>query len=519
MSAPTYPHVHIGEILKEIRHNDQGSPRKHVVILGGGMAGLAAAYELTQLGHTVEILEASHRTGGRVWSHHFSDGTYNELGAMRIPPSHDYTHYYIDKMGLKKNLIPFINSTAQGFWDIHNVITRNTASDVQQKIYPHFKLSETFRNTPSGGAIFGALLANVIATLTDAEVDSLFEGRMDTDYLRYLDNLSLGQFLSQNAGMDAKEVAGVFTSLEVWYDKSITMFIRDEIVGTGDKLVTIDGGMEQLPRRLTEKVKADVQIHREVVRIDRRDDHKVEIRVRDTKTGETTDTVADYVLCTIPFSVMRRMELEGLSYGKMRAIRNMAYAAASKVLLDCDQRFWQSPKYGIFGGSSISDHIQRQTYYTMSGLDASESNVPSKFRGLHTAYEGSGWTVKTKPDHDWRIPGAITGAYCWGRDARRLTAVGEDERRRVVVESIERYMPELGSHVVDSTSIAWEQYKWSAGAFAFFRPGDIELYYQDAIRPEGRLFFAGEHLSTDPAWIQGALIASLRAVNEIVSVR
>ena len=44
ISPPTYPHVFIGEILKEIADSDKGGPRKHVAILGGGMAGLVAAY-------------------------------------------------------------------------------------------------------------------------------------------------------------------------------------------------------------------------------------------------------------------------------------------------------------------------------------------------------------------------------------------------------------------------------------------------------------------------------------------
>lgn len=518
-APPTYPHASIGEILQQIRTDDRGRPRKQVVILGGGMAGLAAAYELTRLGHEVEILEASGRTGGRVRTHHFADGSYNELGAMRIPPSHDYTLHYIEQMGLDSRLIPFINSTAAGFWDIRDVITRNTPQDVQSEIYPKFALSEVFASeTPSGGAILGILLHDVIKTLTAAEIDSLFEGRVDTDYLHYLDNLSLGDFLARYAGMDAKEVAGVFTSLEVWYDKAITMFIRDEIVGTGEGLRTLQGGMGQLPERLSEQIAPCIRLHTEVLSIDRRQgDNEVALRLRDTRDGAIETRVCDFVLCTIPFSVLRRMELSGLSYGKMRAIRNIAYADATKVLLDCDQRFWQGPKYCIFGGSSISDLLSRQTYYPMDGLEASRA-VPARrgARGLHTVgVTELGWTVASEGDR--KAPGALTGSYCLGQDARRLGSLDEEERRRVVVRNLERFMPELGSHVVDSASMHWEEFRWTAGAFAFFRPGDVELYYQDAIRPEGRLFFAGEHCSTDPAWIQGALIASLRAVDEIVT--
>ncbi len=59
------------------------SPAKKVLILGAGMAGLVAAYELTQLGHDVTVLEARTRLGGRVHTlrEPFADGLYAEAGA------------------------------------------------------------------------------------------------------------------------------------------------------------------------------------------------------------------------------------------------------------------------------------------------------------------------------------------------------------------------------------------------------------------------------------------------------
>jgi monoamine oxidase len=73
------------------------SPRKKVVILGAGMAGLVAGYELFQLGHDVMILEARMRAGGRVYTlrEPFSDGLFAEGGAARIPDNHDLTLRYI----------------------------------------------------------------------------------------------------------------------------------------------------------------------------------------------------------------------------------------------------------------------------------------------------------------------------------------------------------------------------------------------------------------------------------------
>jgi monoamine oxidase len=83
-------------------------------VLGGGIAGLCAAYELEKLGHRVTILEAQpDRLGGRVRTHRFSGGDYGELGAMRIPASHALTRRYVAELGLE--LRPFVNFNARAY--------------------------------------------------------------------------------------------------------------------------------------------------------------------------------------------------------------------------------------------------------------------------------------------------------------------------------------------------------------------------------------------------------------------
>src|SRR5215813_12328651 len=75
---------------------------KKVIIVGAGLAGLSAAYELTRAGHDVTVLEAQTRAGGRVFTLRapFSDNLYAEAGAMFIPDTHDLTLHYVKEFEL-----------------------------------------------------------------------------------------------------------------------------------------------------------------------------------------------------------------------------------------------------------------------------------------------------------------------------------------------------------------------------------------------------------------------------------
>ncbi len=478
--------------LARIRALDKG-PRRTITIVGAGVAGLAAAYELERLGHHVRILEGNDRLGGRVLTHRFKDGTYHELGAMRIPRSHDYTRHYVEELGLKLRHFVTSGDETDAFYDIDGVKT--PIRDAQKTLSPQYHLDAKDAATKDPGAILGRYLKELFDSLTPAEKASLYTTRLASERLKKLDQLSLGDYLKDHVNHDTLQLIGMSTGTGGLMDRSLIWFLREEIRGDGEGLEEIIGGMDQLPHGLADRLQTPIEFETKLQGIRNRDDGKVELTLSQ-HGGPPVKQVVDEVLMTLPFAVLRGIDTPTFSRGKHEAIREMGYGSATKVLLDAKERFWET-RYGIHGGASHSDHITGATYYP------SDNATPAS---------------KEEQDRISKGPGTLIGSYVWGTDARRLGAMPPEAREQAVIASVARFHPEIAEPgmVKDFATMSWDDNPWSAGAFGVPLPGQHGLYRQ-AIKPEGNVHFAGEHASLDPGWIQGALISSLRAVEEIIT--
>lgn len=571
----------VEETLRLIQDTKPATPQT-VLILGAGMAGLGAAYELARnpgVKHVHVVEGRRHEgpvvgVGGRVRTHRFGDAPgpdeadtrpYHELGAMRIPHvTHDYTWHYVQELCLNRR--PFVNQVT-GFFEVRGQKYPNNG-DGRKALARVFQLDEreTCAVEKDGPAVLLSMATKLLLDrLTSDERRMLVACQLSTPLLRWLDAQTLvgylmtglpngvsGTAIARPLSANARALLCATTALESRWHWSLAAELRGVLTNTPAKLNEerplweVEGGLDRLPRGLYDELTADpkkkVTFHFETevtkIRVT-----KDVVRVEFSQGGEpwTPPFTYDRVICTLPFPVLRQLELEGLSAAKLRAIRNLQLCSSTKVLLLCKDRFWEDQ--GIRGGSSVTDRAARQAYYPSDFARAQEVS-PAEPLALAAADPGEAleyWNADSPVGAAEPVgsegaslaegrssrAGVLLGSYTWSDAARQVGRLAGEEdapaeagppasRRARIVADLEKLHPELREKVCDSASIYWDRDKWAKGAFGSTPPGDLTDYYQDGRRPEGRLFFAGEHISIAPGWIQGALESGLDAAYELL---
>ncbi|MBI5301851.1 MAG: flavin monoamine oxidase family protein [Chloroflexi bacterium] len=447
-------------------------PQK-VVIVGAGMAGLTAAYELQRAGHEPLVLEAQPRVGGRIYTlrEPFSDGLYAEAGAMRIPRVHDLTMAYIEKFQLEYS--PFTMGNANAYYFINGRRTRVS----EAKANPDglgFAVAAHER-----GKSYAQLWEEAIQPIVK-KLESGGAHAWDEIVAEY-DEFSIREFLeSRKWSEGAIEMYGLLADQEAIMNTSFLELLREEVGNYYTNMIELDGGMDHLPRAFMPALRSRIRFGAKMIALDQAPT-SVTIHY-ETAAGRMAAT-GDYAIITAPFPVLRHIEvLKPFSRAKQRAIRQAHYDASAKILFQCRRRFWEEDD-GIFGGGTISDLPVRVMYY---------------------------------PDHHRETGrGVMLASYTWGEDAERWASLSPRDRIEQALEDVAQIHPQITTEFEVGVSHVWHNAEFAAGAFALFDPGQQTLLYNAIIAPEGRIHFAGEHASLAHAWIQGAIESGLRAAREI----
>ncbi len=560
------------EFIKNGIPEPKGS-RKDVLVIGAGMAGMVSAAMLRQVGHNVTIVEANTRVGGRVktfrntaekkyWQ---DDSLYAEAGAMRLPNFHYMVIEYCKQW--KVPLEPFyyvsvdkaeaLHSKEEGYRKNSNIYPKKTknsylyvnykqvvqkdyyskSADINALLDYHLQANKN-PDTPDPGNAKAVnpdenrradvLLGNALLPLK--RFIAINPQQNWPVLIERLGEYSMRRFLKETTDYseNAIEMIGVLQNLEsrMSYD-FLQSFIEANIIQNDTEFWQVVGGTDVLTDEFYAKHKLA-----EITHLDTR---VTDLYLRDGKVKVSTeieikrdsayyknkgfavqpvpvsDMEFDEVIVTIPFSAFRMVHVwPEFCQEKRKAIRELHYDAATKVLVEFKQRWWEESPYNIVGGGTITDLSNRFIYY------------PSQ----HIGAKGNG---------------LMLACYCWADDARKWDSMShkdryiyaldniavahapEDLQEQRRIKSLAVFDPDASpaegyaDGIVGGATVAWMQNPYAFGEAAIFSPGQLHLLQQYIEQPEWdeKAHFAGEHTSLKHAWIEGAIESGIRAALEV----
>jgi monoamine oxidase len=197
-------------------------------------------------------------------------------------------------------------------------------------------------------------------------------------------------------------------------------------------------------------------------------------------SGEQQSLEGDYLICTIPFSVLKNIEVSPkFSPEKQQAIERLWYTSIARISLQTKTRFWQEDELSGFAHTDLPIMEAWNLSYNLPGT-----------HGMLVAYSS-------------------------GESARQITAMKENDRIAFTLEQMEKVFPRIQEQFEVGVSVCWDEEEWSRGAWAWLKPRQVETILPYIASPEGRIHFAGDHTSTWSSWMQGALASGNRVVDEI----
>lgn len=500
-----------------------------VAIIGGGVAGLSAAFELRKLGFDITIFEAHEdRLGGRIYTHYFDKEKklYGDFGATRIPTSHETSWHYINLF--KLNTTPFTQSSPNAFIYARGTRIRNDPNgrNVVEKIYPKFNLTPEERNTP-WPELYSRVIRKMLSSMSVEKRRELLQvlPKYHPPYSNY-STISSRQVLRMS-GLSQEAISLITCimplvsgQLYTGYDEPLSIEYPVSFIN----LYKINGGTVKLPEAFYSSLTSqhpeeykDIPndllgrfwwksgyVVNGIYKSDK--NGKVILRYFNKYKPEDVYEPFDYVICALPLSELRKIDLKPMfTNKKMQAIKEVNYLNAQKTAFLCKERFWEKGNESekIMGGSSSTDLLIQSILYPTRDIYKNED-------------------IGVKLTYDPNEPGVFTASYNLGQDAVRLGTMSEKERLDLIKRQVEEVhgLPKeyLDSIVIDHKTVDWNKETRFSGGFAMFLPEQRMAFLYELSRPEydNRVFLTGEHASPTHGWVQGSFQSAMLTANRLV---
>ncbi|MDB5038056.1 MAG: hypothetical protein JWQ35_1584 [Bacteriovoracaceae bacterium] len=432
-----------------------------VCIIGGGIAGLTAAYDLTKRGKSVIVLEKSDRLGGRIKTKHWANGQYSEIGAEDIIDNEADLNGLIKEFSLK---LKENKGEADGFYFEHTIFADPD---------PEKNLNHIFSNRSERKA-YDNLVKTVSKKIghlkfplgkTQAKLDLISGENWVWEITKGFDSDRLIRFLNLRLGA---ELGGTIDQTSALY---VSQSLFDQFEGSW---FHIEGGNELLITKLAEKLIGKTQLHSRVDEV-KFTDGKYQILYKDE--NEQRSLVASKVIITVPSFAFQSIKFEPeISKEKRAALARVKWGPYITAHLQFAERIW---------------------------------NTKYKFPSWNISTDGP---LATIVDSTYGQPGAegVLSIFLIGDAANKYAKIDEDHFFKDVLSELEKIWPGIRDAYIPGSGI---KNNWPH-ALPIFSPNYIHDVQSELAKPEGKIFFAGDY--TEQPGLDGAVHSGHRAVTQLL---
>ena len=458
-----------------------------VVVLGAGIAGMTAALELSRLGYSCTILEATATTGGRNRTIRAGDGVnetdsqqfcnfdfdnelYFNAGAARISHHHEFLLGYCREFGVA--LETFVNDNRAALQ--HSAIAFGGQPQIARRV-----------RADSRGQIARLLATAVNQNALDQELTAADQANILAMLRSFGDlDINLNYNGSSRAGFPGQENSGSRQRGEVLNPLQLQDLINEtfwqqrqsfsENLDQQATLLQPVGGMDSIAAAFSARVVANLITEAQVTEI-RKLASGVRVIYQD-RFGTATSLDTDTCICTIPATVLRDIPSD-FSAAHQAEISGFNYSSAGKLAFQ-SRRFWEQD-HNIYGGISWTTQDITQIWYPNSGFG---QNI-----------------------------GILLGTYVFGGPEGTLFASQSPQQR--IDAAITQGTNIHSNMVAEATrgiSVSWAKVPFQLGAWGTSTPATL-------LTADDDIFFAGEHLSILQGWQEGAILSAYHAIDLVVA--
>jgi monoamine oxidase len=301
------------------------------------------------------------------------------------------------------------------------------------------------------------------------------------EHSQYRGSARRGYDVQPGAGLSAGEQSDPFSLSDLLRSK-VGFYLHPDYFYQ-NTMFQVVGGMDRLPAALAARLHNRIT-YRAAVREIRHTDAGVAVIYADHR-GRLRKAEADYCVCTLPLPVLADLP-SNMSLELRTAIAAVSYTPAGKIGLQFKRRFWEEDD-SIFGGVTRTDQEITEIVYPSTGFNERK--------------------------------GIVVGYYVRGNTtAKPLGERTPAERVAIALEQGGRIHPQYHREFETAFSVAWQRVPWNRGGWAQFSTEARTNAYPVLLRPDRRLYLAGDHLTNTNAWMNGAF-ESARHVATAIHVR